>query len=548
MSSNKGRVKGNRGARVSESASQYSLHVSYSNCARSHGSPSSCVAKLAYDFQLNSANESRVAFVYVSASKEHAAIANNMISFGKACEETAGRQRTSRQMRHIMVALPGEGLSDQGCELLAKAICDLIRRLCDDQPVFGAGHRPPKGERNLHLHISHGLRLIRMHSATEYSLGERIMLEQRPEVRKAAGLPATSHQDLRTLRASVAELIANALAAEHADPQLVERWRCGHLPLQSQVRCAQRRGDLQFIKDNVFRDATQHEGYGGGARYGSWVNRSMGLSGHSSSRLPSPGVGAKAVTIAMVEIALTVAKRRGIRRLAFFRMLALDHDVIVRWTRRKRRDGSKGAIAGLSFQLIGGPIFLGRNIGFPLNKVCEVLGISPSDKHLRQGETDIVQKYLVNYAADATELRAEFEGRATAAILLRMLVQKADLLAAGDQVNELHPSQDLKTLDPTVERSNLRRLIEELRLPLSADERELRDKMILQTLDLDDDLRAYVHRNLAIPLHVAGNSYLEDDYISASPSSPDASNSDIEDQESSDGDWSERRSRQKSSS
>ena len=533
---------------MAPSASQYSLNVSYSNRAKAHGSPASCVAKLKYDFQYNSSGQSRVSFIYISASEEHAAIAQGPIAYAQACEATAGRQSTCHQMKHVMVALPADELSDQGRKRLVIAICDLVRQLFEGQPVLGAVHRPSVGEKNFHLHLSHGLRIIKMRSPTAYELGERIMSEQRPKIRVAARLPATNHHELRALRAQVAELIAKSLAEEFADTHLVERWRCGHLTLVKQVRSAEARGDWQFVQDNVFRDPTKHEGCSGSVLHGSWADNQLRSMRQYSNALPPQAVGSKSLTIEIVELALKVAKRRRIRHFALFRMLALDHDLIVRWTRRKRRNGSRGANAGLSFQLIGGPTYLGRSLDFQLHKVCETLGVSRSDFEVRQDESDLVDNYLMNYQAQEGELRSQFVGRLTAAVILHMIVRKSDLGAPEDHAPRLNQSQEVYSLDTTIDRSDISDLVEELRRPLNAAEHDLRDDMILRDLESNDDLRAYVHRKRAISMYVDPNSAPEGDPFRGGQASPDERTTHNTDQDAAELDWSDRPRRQKVSS
>lgn len=542
------RSKGNRGARVAPSASQYSVNVSYSNRAKAHGSPASCVSKFEYDYQLKSIDGSRVDFTYISASSVHSVIVKNPIQFVRACEATAGRQANSRQMKHVMVALPGEDLSDSGRERLVIAICDLVREFFEGQPVFGAVHCPSSGEENYHLHLSHGLRNIQMRSPTEYTLGERIMSEQRPKIRLAAGLSPTNHSELRALRAQIAELIANALAEERVDPHRVERWRCGHLSLSKQVRCAEGRGDHVFARDHIWRDPTDHEGYGGSNRSERWAETQMKLLKQYGNAFPSPAVGAKSLTIEVVALVLRLAKQRGIRRFAHLRMLALDHDLIIRRTRHKRKNGTQGAEAGLSYQLIGGPIFLGRKIEFTLHHVCRVLGISQSEFVARQNKSDIVDSYLLNFSAQPDELRNKFEGRLIATVLLHMMVRKADLDAQVAQEPKFNQSQEMNSLAATIDRSDLKGLVEELSRPLIGSERDDRDLLILRDLDLDDDLRTYVHRMRGISMNFDHDLAPDVDSNGVGEDFPDESNSVFTDQQSSELIVPDRRARQRLSS
>ena len=486
------KMKGNPGARVARSASQYSVNIRYSNRAKFHGSPASCVSKLGYDFQMNATGKSRVMFAYISRCDEHAIIERDPIAFAKACELTSGRQRNCRQMKHVMIALPAVGLSDRGQNDLAKDICDMVRHRYERQPVFGAVHCPSSGSSNFHLHLSHGLREIHMQSDSSYTLGKRIMSEERPGIRRSAGLPATSHRDLQEFRAKVADLIANALAREEAEPHLVERWRHGHLKIDEQVRKAVQREDWDFVQDNGFRDPTDHEWYSGDARGRNMASPTADVPSSPNKHIQNAvGVGAKVLLKELLLATLSVAKRRKMRGLEYFRLLAMDHDLIVRWTRRRRKNGSKGAIVGLSYQVIGGPVYSGRSIGMPLSRICDELGVRQGTYHIIDDEQDSVDAFLGKYPPLENELRQRFEGRLTTIALLYILSRKADW-SLRDSASAFANSQVDTKSALTSDSPGFRRIVGELSIPLSEADLDARDEMLLQHLDSDELLRTYV--------------------------------------------------------
>lgn len=496
MEGKKGGGRGNRGARVAASASQYSFNLRYSNRAKRHGAPASCVAKLAYDFRLFASGKNRVAFTYFSVSPEHQFIVKDLLLFARMCESTAGRQESSRQMAHPMCALPAE-LSDSARNRLVIAICDRVRNLREGQPVFGAVHQPAEGEKNAHLHMSHGLRTIRLTSPTSYALGERILFEQRPKTRIAAGLPATNHTEMRMLREQIAELIATSLSEENLDPQLVERWRCGHLPLETQVRMAKERGDEQFYRDHAYRDPTQHEGYRGRKWNRDFDLVRQGFLGSSSYQTDLQKVGPKALTHEIVTHILALAKRKGIKRFSHLRMFALDHDIIIRPKFRKLKDGRYGALVDLGFRLVGGAEYSGRSLRNRLADVCAALEMPLAEVGQTESRVnETIDEFSSEFYPKPDELRARYEGRVTVISLLYLLAIRGDLISPlNSQRMADRSTAELPGLGLT-ERTEFETIAEDLRRPLDFSERESRNAQILEDLDTDDFLREYVARYL----------------------------------------------------
>ena len=125
------------------------------------------------------------------------------------------------------------------------------------------------------------------------------------------------------------------------------------------------------------------------------------------------------------------------------------------------------------------------------------------------------------------------------------MVRKADLGSHADHATNLNQSSGIASLDATINRNDLGEIVEELRRPFSAAERDLRDEMILRDLEPDDDLRAYVYRNHGTPIHTAPNPAPEDGPIESGQISPAERTLDITDQDSSEIDWSDRPQRSK---
>lgn len=498
MTAGAARPKGNRGARVAASASQFSMHACYSNRAKTHGAPASCVDKIKYDCFDSAAKErSRITMTFTSASAKHMHLAADPIGFARLCERTAGRQANCRQMRHFMVALPSRELSARGREWLAIAIGDLVRRMADDQPVWGAIHRPTAGESNYHVHLSHGLREIHLTSSTEYRLGARILSEQRPNVRRALGLSATTHADLRKLREGVAELIAESLLQEDADLNLVERWRFGHFPLEDQVRRAKDRHDWEFVRDHAYRDPTAHEGYSGGTQRKRLGNE-LTDTAQSHVLTPHPPIGMRALTKEIVRHVLKMAKRHRLRKFSLLRLLALEHDIIINVIRRKRKCGSRGAVVGLAFQVLGGVQFSGRQINISLTDLCTTHGIDRSSVTDIEVDWNFEHEYLREAPAQPDEIRTLCEGRVTEAFVLFILAQKAQTGDSRELVSEAAQTRLPSTGEPTVDAPDFAKIVAELRLPLTEGERRNRDALILSELAPDDYLRAYVQHQQSL--------------------------------------------------
>ena len=489
---------GIRGARVGATASQFSMNFRYSNAARSHGSPASCVTKLIYDFQLNRRSESRVAFAYISASEQHRHIVSNVVRFAKMCQSCAGRQSNCRQMLHGMVALPAD-LSDTARNRLVVKICDYVRQMRDGVPVFGAVHRPLPGETNWHLHLSQGLRNIELHSPRVYSLGDRIMSEQRPSIRAAAGLPRTNHAELRTLREHIASLIADELQIEGHDIHIVERWRHGYLRLPQQVEIALQRDDFEFVRDHLDRDPTRHEGLGGRCLRSSNhpAFRTMAVE-HNEGSTNSP-IGVERIAKTLLNLVIQAVTKLNIRDPRHLRMLAVDHDLIVRWHRPRRRNGTLGRISGIAFQLIGGCAIAGYRLGYSISHVCRVLDLSRQRFNAADHAItpDVVDTYMTLYAPQISERMGELAGSMTNAVVFTLVKRRQSLLKQA-----ISTTPDAKTLcdedlQVNIHDHDFNKIWDELRTSHRDGIAEYSQlQAILDELDPDDDLRHYILRKL----------------------------------------------------
>src|SRR5699024_9501360 len=116
---------------------------------------------------------------------------------------------------------------------------------------------------NPHLHASVPLYQVRSRKNGDYVLTERIPHARRPEERAALGLPKSRATDLIALRKKVAHLIADFLCQCLKDQRSTreqyhdsERWRWGYLLLEQQLSKAAARGDVQFLVENMGREAT----------------------------------------------------------------------------------------------------------------------------------------------------------------------------------------------------------------------------------------------------------------------------------------------------
>ena len=489
---------GIRGARVATTASQFSMNFRYSNAARSHGSPASCVTKLIYDFQLNRRSESRVAFAYISASEQHRHIASNIVRYAKMCQSSAGRQSNCRQMLHGMIALPAD-LSDTARNRLVVKICDYLRKMRDGVPVFGAVHRPTSGEANWHLHLSQGLRNIELQSPQDYSLGDRIMSEQRPAIRAAAGLPRTTHAELRTLREHFASLIADELQLEGHDIHIVERWRNGHLQLSQQVDIAKRRNDFEFVRDHLDRDPTRHEGFSGKpVRASNHPAFQPTAVEHNAGSTNSP-IGAERIVKALLNLVMQAVAKLNIRDPRHLRMIAVDHELIVRWHRPRRKNGTLGQISGIAFQLIGGPKIAGYRLGCSISHVCRLLRLSRQ----RFNATDqtimphLVDDYMTLYAPPIAGRLGQLAGSMTNAVVLTLVERRRSLLK--EAISNIPDAKSLsdEDLKVTIHDQDFNKILGDLRSSNIGGIAEYSQlQAILDELDPNDDLRLYISRKL----------------------------------------------------
>lgn len=354
-----------RGRRAPRSASQFHLTKKYSNRVGKNKAPTSALKKLAYDFRIalvdsqgkkvppGTSKKDDLAYSYVAAAAGTPADALDLAKLAQEAQRTAGRQANSRQMSHTDIALPFE-LSDDGKRELVRAISDHTHTAMDGVPVFAAMHLPHDGNNNYHLHLSHPLRQIEaVGDDGAFRMTDRIMFEQRPAIREAAGLAKSNRDDLKAYRQDIANIIADALEAEGHDPQLIERWRHGHLTLAQQVEQAAKRGDVEFVIDNHSRSATRHEGPA--AHHGQHQNE-------ASKHNADTGIDAAILTRSMINQVLETAQRLGIGEPEHLRMLSRDMGLLLHWSKDRKANN----VQGIQWQIINGPRLSGSAAGCSL--------------------------------------------------------------------------------------------------------------------------------------------------------------------------------------
>ncbi|MFT0850464.1 hypothetical protein VRY85_06750 [Achromobacter sp. F4_2707] len=361
--------------RAPSSSSQFHFNRKYSNRKGQGGrfTPTSALRKIRYDFGMDERDDGRVDFIHVSHSHNTPRLALDPELVAIEAERTAGRQSNSRQMSHDTIALP-DRMTTEGRRKLAIEISDAIREKMDGVPVFFAIHQPDAGKRNWHMHLSHPLREIISTGDDGFKMGDRILYEQRPAIRAAAGLPKTNHSELRQLRASIAGLIADALAKEGMPHHHCERWRHGHLQLHQQVEKAAERGDVDFVLDQMYRDPTKKEGLDTSKwKGGSDDSRRDAaiLHNHEIKRMTGIEVPqSELVTKAAVQYVLTRAEKANIKDPELLRQLMRDHGIKMSWNQNKQ-----GRASGVSFQLSDGPKITGKSAGASLPTIKKRLGL-----------------------------------------------------------------------------------------------------------------------------------------------------------------------------
>ena len=372
-----------RGPRAPKTASRFHFNKKYSNRAKAHRAPSSAVVKLKYDFRLDRPEGGRndLDFVYVCGPDGIPESALDPIQMAFASEDALGRKANlkARIMGHDTIALPADLIKSQRHEL--------VRNLADHYqktlgvPVYCAAHLPDSGNRNYHLHLSHPLRNVHDDGKGGFRLGEKILFEQRPNVRKEAGLSPTNHNDLKNLRMNVANIIADSMSDAGLDCQQSERWRHGHLRLSQQLQEASKRGDTQFIDDNFGRDPTRHEGPNT-AEWSVRPNDPKRVAAITHNRdVAMYEAGPELITRTLLNRVLDQSKKISITDPEQFRMLARDHGLSIHWIRKK---GDKTApVSGVQYQIVGGPKIAGKQVGASIGDLKRRFGWAESPAYHR---------------------------------------------------------------------------------------------------------------------------------------------------------------------
>lgn len=440
-------VKVPRVRRAPASASQYHFSLKYSNRAGAHKSPLSSTGKLLYDFGLDRSDDERVVFIHISAPPNLPSQALDIRAIGAEAERSAGRQSNSRQMAHFDVALPRQ-LSVEGRNKLVVDLADDVRhRMGDAVPVFAAVHVADDANQNGHAHMSYPIRLIHaIGNCGDFVMRDRIMFEQRPLVRKAAGLKPTNHQDLRDWRYSVAQKIADAVLYETGDYELAERWRAGHLPLQKQVQAAAVRGDVQFVLENASRDPTLKEGY----NRSRWRNKATDLGGrqlqpHSTGFFETDQVivPPKLLTQTAVAEVMRQAKGQGIAKPAHLQLFAKNCGLEIIW----KKSRTSGAVRGVCFALTDGPKFSGKSIGFSFHQLKSFFGWTGVLSHVEIFSKYEGQIYAAGKISRYTQIDALHVGFAKILRRAEHLVEYARQVESTDHFSEQVAIQnDVKVL------------------------------------------------------------------------------------------------------
>lgn len=362
-----------RARRAPGSASQFHLHVKKSRATGARKSPISSVNKVKYDLGLDEKGQhaDRVKVVLVDAPHGTPHAARNPLNMAAACEARARQSKFANgntgQMLHLDAALPNNLSADR----LAALTSDINKTIADQfgVPAYSGVHLDYG---NFHIHSSIPLYEVHDDGNGGFTLGDRIDHAKRPSDREALGLPRSPAAELRELRRDIASLIADAVADETPDDShIAERWRYGYLSLPQQVEQAAHRGDVEFVLDNISRDATRKEGPKGGFSK-SDPRRDAAVAYNQIAGKPSGTPAPELITQTLAQRVIQLAQKAEIDTPEQFRMLARDHGLSVAWAPSKEGDG----VQGVTFAVAGGPRIAGRRLGASLGVLQKKLGWS----------------------------------------------------------------------------------------------------------------------------------------------------------------------------
>lgn len=368
-----------RARRAPGSASQYHMHAKKSRASGAGKSPVSSVNKIKYDLGLDEKDPhtDRVKIVLIDAPDGTPHAAKNPLAMAQACEERARQSKFANshtgQMMHIDTALPNNLSADRLATLTSS-----INKTISEQfgvPSYSGVHLDYG---NFHIHTSVPLYQVHDDGRGGFYLGDRIDNAKRPDEREALGLPRQPAGELRELRQKIAHLIGDAVADElkdHPDREqahhTADRWRHGHLTLPQQVEKAAARGDVEFVLDNLNRDATRKEGPRPQASFAKSDPKREALEAHNKEAgKPSAVPGPELITRTLVNRVIDLAQKAGIDTPESFRMLARDLGLNVHWSPSKEG----GGVQGVTFSVAGGPRVAGQRAGASLGTLQKKLG------------------------------------------------------------------------------------------------------------------------------------------------------------------------------
>lgn len=371
-------VVGGRARRAPATASQYHFHAKKSRASGAGKSPMSARAKLEYDLGVDEKDKhkDRVKAVFVSVPEGQPASVKDPLRMADACHMRARQSKyansNTTQMFHFDTALPNFLTDDQQTRMAEQVNAHISKKF--NVPAYSGLHADPD---NVHLHSSIPLYEILSDRAGGYRLGNRIDHAKRPSERKALGIAKSPAGELRELRQDIANLIADVVADElkdHPDHEAAhhtaERWRHGHLKLSQQVEKAAARGDVQFVFDNLNRDATRKEGPRpqSGTFSKSDPKREQAEAYNLEAGKPSATPAPELITRTLVNRVVDLAERAGIDTPESFRMLARDMGLLVHWSLSK-----EGGVQGVTFSVSGGPRVAGQRVGASLGTLQKKL-------------------------------------------------------------------------------------------------------------------------------------------------------------------------------